>query len=223
MKLTDRLILISYFIFLVAFVVASQWSHQQEAQAGWQPYAFASPTPVPTVTGTPTIPWTPPTFPGDYDRDCDADGADWLLYQKQLGLKVPAYAGADGNGNGEIDAADYTIWRNNFGRVEPDCNLGLGTTLLSPTDEKNYIRIGQGDSYTLKLNLTGPRHVRVDVYTVRGEKVKNLLDADLAAGMHSVSWNGQNENGSLVASDMYIILIYENDRLSQKKKVIIQR
>jgi hypothetical protein len=55
------------------------------------------------------------TQPGDYDRDLDVDGADFLEWQRQTGSSVMEYEGADGNGDGTIDAADLTVWSDNFG------------------------------------------------------------------------------------------------------------
>jgi hypothetical protein len=53
---------------------------------------------------------------GDYDEDGDADGNDFLLWQRQLGSPaVPNGSGADGNGNGTVDAPDLAVWRNRFG------------------------------------------------------------------------------------------------------------
>jgi hypothetical protein len=46
---------------------------------------------------------------GDYDSDGDADGSDFLLWQKTLGST--SNLAADGSGNGVIDAADLQVWR----------------------------------------------------------------------------------------------------------------
>lgn len=225
MKLADRLIFGIFFIFLLAFAILAQVPNQN-AHAGWEPFALASPTPTPSMT-PPRIPpaYSPPTIPGDYNRDCYVDRRDYRVWWEQQGLRVVPYAGADGNGNGRVDAADYTIWKDHENSSQPNCHAvpAPTPTAAAGAEPKNFIKPSHGDIYTLTLNLAGPTHVRADVYTVRGEKVKNLLDADLPAGSHNVAWNGQNEKGDIVASDMYIILIYENDRLSQKKKVIIQR
>jgi hypothetical protein len=51
---------------------------------------------------------------GDFDRDGDADGADLMLWQQQLGLTglyPEADRGADANGNGVVDAADFVAWK----------------------------------------------------------------------------------------------------------------
>ncbi len=57
-----------------------------------------------------------PRLPGDYDQDHDADADDLLAWQRAFGSAAAfPYAGADGDGSGTIDAADYTLWRDNLG------------------------------------------------------------------------------------------------------------
>ena len=53
-----------------------------------------------------------PIDSADYDADGDVDGADFLVWQRDLGsTTAPA---ADGNHDGTVDAADLTLWRENF-------------------------------------------------------------------------------------------------------------
>ncbi|TWT96860.1 hypothetical protein Pla108_26350 [Botrimarina colliarenosi] len=71
-----------------------------------------------TTTGEPLPGYTPAevTFefalPGDYDLDGDVDGGDLALWTAAYRDTGPALA-ADGNGDGIVDAADYTVWRDN--------------------------------------------------------------------------------------------------------------
>jgi prepilin-type N-terminal cleavage/methylation domain-containing protein/prepilin-type processing-associated H-X9-DG protein len=59
----------------------------------------------------------PDGVPGDYDGDADADGADFLAWQQNLGATgLPPGAGADGDGDGDVDANDLGVWREHFGQ-----------------------------------------------------------------------------------------------------------
>jgi len=71
----------------------------------------------PTVALNVTILPEGPTGPaGDYNGDGSVDGADFLVWQRNLGMTVtPAGTGADGNGNGSVDAGDLTVWKDHFG------------------------------------------------------------------------------------------------------------
>jgi hypothetical protein len=59
-----------------------------------------------------------PPFPaGDYDGDGVVDAADYSRWKNRYGTNDAA---ADGNGNGIVDAADYTVWRNAFATSKDD-------------------------------------------------------------------------------------------------------
>ncbi len=45
---------------------------------------------------------------GDYNEDGDVDAADYVVWRKTFGSSVEQFAGADGNGDGIVDAADYS-------------------------------------------------------------------------------------------------------------------
>jgi Glucose / Sorbosone dehydrogenase len=55
--------------------------------------------------------------PGDYNRDGNVDAADYVVWRKSMGQQVAAFGGADGSGNGIIDPADYDFWRARFGNT----------------------------------------------------------------------------------------------------------
>jgi hypothetical protein len=55
--------------------------------------------------------------PGDFNRDGAANAADFVLWRKTLGTTVANFTGADGDGSGVVDEADYGVWRANFAAV----------------------------------------------------------------------------------------------------------
>ncbi|MEM6855544.1 MAG: hypothetical protein AAF593_14150, partial [Planctomycetota bacterium] len=54
---------------------------------------------------------------GDYNGDGEVNAADYTVWADNFGSMVDLEA--DGNGNGVVDAADYTIWADNFGNTLP--------------------------------------------------------------------------------------------------------
>ncbi len=63
---------------------------------------------------------------------------------------------------------------------------------------------------------------QLNVYNVRGELVRNLLNEQTANGMHTLTWDGRNSNGQNVPSGVYV---YEltTDEFSQMRKMALMR
>ncbi len=86
-----------------------------------------------------------PEPPGDYNRDQSVDAADYVLWRKTLGDEVEDYDLADGDGNGIIEIADYSVWTTNFGdgqaeaaaesRAAVAAGLGVGASSTGTADE----------------------------------------------------------------------------------------
>jgi hypothetical protein len=56
---------------------------------------------------------------GDFNLDRRVDGADFLTWQRNMGLTGARFDQGDADLNGVIDAADLAIFRNVFGSVGP--------------------------------------------------------------------------------------------------------
>jgi hypothetical protein len=61
---------------------------------------------------------------GDYNGDGIVDAADYTIWRATFGQSVTAHSGADGDGNGMVDAADYQVWVDNFGTTSPGSGAG---------------------------------------------------------------------------------------------------
>ena len=55
------------------------------------------------------------TLAGDYNGNGTVDAADYTLWRDTLGDSVTPGEGADGDGDGTIGAGDYSVWETNFG------------------------------------------------------------------------------------------------------------
>lgn len=61
------------------------------------------------------------------------------------------------------------------------------------------------------------QHISVDVYNLKGQLVKSLVDENRVSGNYNVVWNGYNNKGSKVSSGVYFCKIrYGNKTLSKK-------
>ena len=65
------------------------------------------------------------TISGDYNGDGTVDIADYTVWRDSLGVSTAINAGADGNGDGMVDAADYLVWTNNFGATLPASSAAI--------------------------------------------------------------------------------------------------
>ena len=74
---------------------------------------------------------TPAIFFGDYNQNGDVDAADYILWRKTLGSSVANYSGADGDGDGVVDQDDYGVWRAHFGQTLPPPGAGSGASSAS--------------------------------------------------------------------------------------------
>jgi arylsulfatase A-like enzyme len=57
------------------------------------------------------------TISGDYNGDGAIDAADYTVWRDMSGLAVSANTRADGNGDGVVDQLDYAIWSQHFGQT----------------------------------------------------------------------------------------------------------
>lgn len=68
-----------------------------------------------------TIP-APQIHPGDYDDSSAVDVLDHAAWSNTLGTSVSPGFGADGNGDGLVTMADYSVWRDRLGEVAASLN-----------------------------------------------------------------------------------------------------
>jgi sugar lactone lactonase YvrE len=74
------------------------------------------------------IDWSPAaqTIMGDYDGNASVGTSDYDKWKADFGKLVAKGNGADGNGDGVVDAADYTVWRDHL-------NAALGSGAIGST------------------------------------------------------------------------------------------
>jgi len=97
---------------------------------------------------------------------------------------------------------DFTDW---FNRTDTVSTSFIVYAEYSTSLINNRFNPGDG-SLRLIYNLIHDSHVKISVFNVAGEFVKELVNKDETAGEHYAEWNGYDKNGRMVGSDVYVIL-----------------
>jgi len=77
-------------------------------------------------------------------------------------------------------------------------------------------------STTISFNLPAGGQVSLKVYNVLGQVVKTVYDGQKPAGIHKITWNGNDESGQRVSNGIYLYRLVAGDQ-SQTRKVVVLR
>jgi hypothetical protein len=67
--------------------------------------------------------------PGDYNGDGVVNAADYTVWRDTRGATVPILTGADGNGSGIVEQGDYSVWTAHFGESIASAGQAAGNDL----------------------------------------------------------------------------------------------
>ena len=121
-------------------------------------------------------------------------------------------------------------------------NLGTGTGIelvqLRPTPLTSVNeRVGPPSAFVLLQNYPNPFNpsttigfsvsqsgsALLEIYDLTGRHVRTLLSGDVAAGNHSVQWDGRDERGSSVGSGVYFYRLRLGSNFESARKMVLMR
>ena len=110
-----------------------------------------------------------------------------------------------------------------------NCSIRLSNYQV-PNDRPVAAMIGKPLAYpnpfnpdvNIAFSLHKAGNVSVDVYNIRGQKVRNLSKGAMQAGNHTLHWNGKDRQGRSVASGVYLVRI-QSGKHSQSVKVMLMK
>ena len=65
-------------------------------------------------------------------------------------------------------------------------------------------------------------HVKLEVYDLRGQRIKCLVDREQENGAHSIIWDGKNDQNMLVNSGVYFYHLKTGEVRHSKKLLILR-
>ena len=57
---------------------------------------------------------------------------------------------------------------------------------------------------TISYQIPGAINVKLEIYSLLGQKILTLVDKEHEPGHHTITWNGRDHLGKAVASGVYI-------------------
>ncbi len=75
---------------------------------------------------------------------------------------------------------------------------------------------------TFAFALEEPSHVSLEVYNIRGQKVRRLLDESMQTGVHRAVWHGKDDTGRAVSSGVYFARITTKNGTVVKKVAMVK-
>jgi flagellar hook assembly protein FlgD len=75
---------------------------------------------------------------------------------------------------------------------------------------------------TIYYELPAAQHVRMQIYDVTGRLVRTLVDEAIAAGPHTVVWQGRDDHGARVASGVYFVAYRTQEKTLREKLTLVK-
>ncbi|MBL7148511.1 MAG: T9SS type A sorting domain-containing protein [Candidatus Cloacimonetes bacterium] len=122
----------------------------------------------------------------------------------------------DGNGSAIIDMGAYEYGAPPY--VDVDDNIIVQTPEVFL--HQNYPN-PFNPSTTIYYNIIEAGNVSIEVFNIKGQKVKTLVNEKLPAGEHSTIWNGRDSNNKRVGSGVYFYKLNVNGKTEAVKKCLL--
>lgn len=75
---------------------------------------------------------------------------------------------------------------------------------------------------SIAYSMPETSNVRLDIYNVKGQLVKTLVNGEMPAGMHTVVWDGRDGNNAAVASGVYFYRVSTPQATQTKRMLLIK-
>ncbi len=126
---------------------------------------------------------------------------------------IKAYSGADGWLDSPISSGEYIITDSaNEDHNQVPASTGIKACFPNPFNP----------DVTIQYTLSKPNSVQLDVFSVKGQLVKRLLDTQQNAGEFRITWDGRDASGNVSSSGIYFIRLRTRDAVSTRKVMMLK-
>ncbi len=75
---------------------------------------------------------------------------------------------------------------------------------------------------TIRFDLAKSGKMKLEIFNVKGQAVKTLLNGDIEAGYHSIKWNGKDDNGKQTTSGVYFYRLTADGKSLTNKMLMLK-
>ena len=100
-------------------------------------------------------------------------------------------------------------------------DLGNDATPLKTALESNYPNPFNPET-VISFTIESSGNVCLEIFNIRGQKIKTLLNEFKDKGHHKKTWNGIDDSGNLVGSGIYFYRMMTEDYISVKKMILMK-
>ena len=117
------------------------------------------------------------------------------------------------------------------GKSEPSNKVSARTGNISENDESTPIfetKLGHNypnpfnPSTLIAFDLATEGIVRIDIFNIRGQRVRTIVNEHFGVGSHSVEWHGIDENGREAASGIYFYRMQAENETFTRRMVLLK-
>ncbi|NIM97600.1 MAG: T9SS type A sorting domain-containing protein [candidate division Zixibacteria bacterium] len=188
-------------------------------------------------------------IPGDYcygnfiiTEDCGYSKFTGMSVNTFLAIADSAVGGLDVLGSYGATLSDLNKTATCLNQLFDDCDPYAPVTWL-PTGAGAKVAADQGDAsgtlpkeFSLSQNYPNPFNpvcnisyalptdcqVRLTVFNILGQKVRDLVDEHQSAGYKSIQWDGMDDRGRELTTGIYFYRLQAGDFVQSKKMVLIK-
>ncbi len=176
------------------------------------------------------------SFDGIYENNIDAEPI--FTEEEPYPFAITQFSPSLNTGNPDVSnynlppqdlAGNSRIFAGEVTRIDQGCyefqgdNVELEVNSTSNLNEIISIYPNPFNPNTsIKFNLTHNQFVTVEIYNLKGQKIRSLINKMLPPGLHSVTWDGRDEENKSVSSGLYFSKMKTTKSVDIKKVILLK-
>jgi hypothetical protein len=100
--------------------------------------------------------------------------------------------------------------------------VGIEDNLAVPIENLSIYPNPFSHNSTISFKLKQPRQISAQIYNLKGQKVKTLVQNETCQGDINLVWDGKDEQGRAVTNGIYTIRVDNDTHIASKKLILIK-